>query len=83
MVKTLKNLNLKNINKWGIGVLTGIEGDPTTKFCKPYTLNSEDMLFLAKVEDRIGRIYPDAGRYIVFSGVKDEKSGDDKKNKVV
>ena len=63
---------LKNIRKWGIGMLSGIEGDPTAKFCLPHELNTIDRQLLGQVEDQIADVYPDAGRYIVYSGVKHE-----------
>jgi 2-polyprenyl-3-methyl-5-hydroxy-6-metoxy-1,4-benzoquinol methylase len=73
MTKTLKDMKLKDINKYGVGVLTGIEGDPAAEFCKPHTLGSKERSFMAKVEDEISDRYPDAGRYIVFTGVKNER----------
>lgn len=68
--KTLINMGLTDIQKWGIGILTGIEGDPSAKFCLPHRLNQKDELYLAEVEDKIAKIYHDSGRYVVFSGAK-------------
>lgn len=70
MEKILGKLSLVDINKWGLGILTGIEGDPTAKFCLPHELDQEERIYLAEVEDKIREIYPGSGRYIVFSGVK-------------
>ncbi|MDD5435918.1 MAG: class I SAM-dependent methyltransferase [Candidatus Omnitrophica bacterium] len=66
----LAALDLKDIRRWGIGVLSGIEGDPTGKFCFPHELNGAERETLGQAEDKIAGVYSDAGRYIVYSGVK-------------
>jgi len=69
--KMLRGLKLSSVERYGIGVLSGIEGDPSGQFCRPGILKKEERIFLAQTEDNMGKIYPDAGRYIVFSAVKE------------
>jgi SAM-dependent methyltransferase len=68
--RSLENLSMRGIRRWGIGILTGLEGDPSAKFCVPGELKADEQILMGTVEDTIGPLYSDAGRYIVFSGVK-------------
>ncbi|MFC2158754.1 class I SAM-dependent methyltransferase, partial [Acidobacteriota bacterium] len=68
----LTGLGLTILNHWGIGTLSGIDGDPTSQFCRPVDLKPKERDMVGRVEDDIAQSYYDAGRYIVYSGVKKE-----------
>lgn len=68
----LKN-GFENIQKWGIGILSGIEGDPTAHFSLPACLAEKDRALLGKIEDQYSRTYINSGRYMVFAGKKGGK----------
>ena len=51
----------------GIGPCSGIENDPNDNICRPSDLSVEELKQLAHIEDYYGRMYPNAGRYILFS----------------
>ncbi|MFC1804626.1 class I SAM-dependent methyltransferase [Candidatus Omnitrophota bacterium] len=60
----------KDIKKWSIGMLSGIDGDPTAFFSKPCNLNKKQRSLLGEIEDKHSSVYPSSGRYIVYSGLK-------------
>jgi len=66
----VKICGITNIKEHGIGFMAGIEGDPTALFSKPHELNSETRRLVGKAEDELSDIYADAGRYMVFTGIK-------------
>ena len=66
----LTDMGIKNLKRWGIGILSGIDNDPTSRFCRPADLKTKDRNIMGEVEDHIAQAYFDAGRYIVYAGVK-------------
>ena len=63
----LKN-GFENIEKWGIGILSGIKDDPTSGFSIPCFLSEKERILLGRIEDQYSQIYVNSGRYMVFSG---------------
>lgn len=55
----------KILDQRGIGVCSGILGDPHGILCEPSTLDDEAKKSLMKLELYFGRQIPDAGRYIL------------------
>jgi 2-polyprenyl-3-methyl-5-hydroxy-6-metoxy-1,4-benzoquinol methylase len=49
----------------GIGVCSGIEGDPLAKIAMPNALNADDRKILKNIENFFSNLIPDAGRYIL------------------
>lgn len=70
IINLFKKNRLKNTQRRGIGILSGIKGDPTSLFCLPLSLSETGIKLLGEIEDQYGKIYPDTGRYIVFWGEK-------------
>ncbi|MCX7817483.1 MAG: methyltransferase domain-containing protein [Syntrophales bacterium] len=54
----------------GIGVLSGIEGDPQAIFALPSSLTEKERELLFEMELYVGGSYPENGRYILACGVK-------------
>ena len=59
-----------SIRKWGIGILSGIPGDPTAFFAIPHLLSEKEKKSLADIEDKYSEKYVDTGRYMVFAAQK-------------
>ena len=57
--------NLDLLDLRGIGVCSGIPGDPHYQIAQPSKLNSDEQDCLIAVELELGRNVPDAGRYIL------------------
>lgn len=70
MEEIFRNLGFENINAKGLGILTGIQGDPTALFCRPELLSENEKRIVAEVENTYSSSYPEAGRYIVFWATK-------------
>ena len=66
----LEEIGITKIKEHGIGFMAGIEGDPSALFSKPYELDPETRRLVGKAEDGLSAIYADAGRYMIFTGVK-------------
>ena len=49
----------------GIGVCSGIPGDPHEHICKPSQLDDRERIKLMKLELELGKTVPDGGRYIL------------------
>lgn len=49
----------------GIGVCSGIPGDPHEQICKPSLLDTQEKAKLMELELELGKTVPDAGRYIL------------------
>jgi 2-polyprenyl-3-methyl-5-hydroxy-6-metoxy-1,4-benzoquinol methylase len=69
----LRSFGISNIKCYGIGVASGIEDDPQSKFVRPSVLNDKERRSLLKIELELGQIYPDSGRYILTIGKKGEE----------
>ena len=50
---------------FGVGICSGIAGDPHASIARPSTLNPDDRGTLMDLELELGRRVPDAGRYIL------------------
>lgn len=70
LVDLFERNGFKNIKRTGLGILSGIEGDPTSHFCMPHLLAEKERELLGEIEDRYGKIYPDTGRYVICWGEK-------------
>ena len=66
----LDEVGIAKIKEYGIGFMAGIEGDPSALFSKPYELDPETRRLVGKAEDKLSDVYADAGRYMIFTGVK-------------
>jgi 2-polyprenyl-3-methyl-5-hydroxy-6-metoxy-1,4-benzoquinol methylase len=54
----------------GIGVCSGIEGDPMAKIAVPRELNVNDRKILKNIENTFSTLIPDVGRYILVIASK-------------
>ena len=70
MMRLMDNNGLKDIKTRGIGVLSGIEGDPQSKFAIPSQVDQRDLDLLLNMEIRLGEQFSENARYILVSGVK-------------
>ena len=50
---------------YGIGGCSGIDGDPFSRITMPENLNNDQKDLLGKAEEKIGRMIPDASRYML------------------
>jgi len=69
-MRLMDNNGLKDIKTRGIGVLSGIEGDPQSKFAIPSQVDQRDLDLLLNMEIRLGEQFSENARYILVSGVK-------------
>jgi SAM-dependent methyltransferase len=68
MRSLLENCGLKEITAVGIGVVSGIDGDP--QILQPSMLAEEDQKLLEQIELTLASEYPENGRYILMMGRK-------------
>lgn len=61
---------IRLLNLTGIGVLSGIEGDPQALITRPSNLPQDERKLLFEMELSAGRAYPENGRYILVCGTK-------------
>lgn len=54
----------------GMGLCSGIAGDPLAAVAQPSVLGEADLEALASVETELGAAYPDIGRYVLASAVR-------------
>ncbi|MEW6482578.1 MAG: methyltransferase domain-containing protein [bacterium] len=66
-------LGMKELSIYGIGLISGIEGDPQSLFIQPSKLNEENRKKIFEIEVQLGPIYPDSGRYMLVIGKKGNK----------
>lgn len=59
----------------GIGVCSGIPGDPHDDICQPSQLSDAERIQLMKLELELGKTVPDGGRYILAVARKPETLG--------
>ena len=50
---------------YGIGSCSGIDGDPFSRITMPENLTNDQKDLLGQAEEKIGRMIPDASRYIL------------------
>jgi SAM-dependent methyltransferase len=56
---------LELLDFFGIGICSGIPGDPHAQICRPSTLSEHERKDLMEIELELGRSVPDAGRYML------------------
>ena len=56
---------LELLDFFGIGICSGITGDPHGQICRPSTLSERERKDLMDIELELGRSVPDAGRYML------------------
>ena len=56
---------LEFLGIYGVGVCSGIKGDPHDVICQPSHLTQQEQEVLMKIEIEIGRLNPDLGRYML------------------
>lgn len=70
MIEMLKRNKLTDIELRGIGILSGIMGDPQSKFVVPTKLDKANWELLLKMEMKLSKEFCENGRYILISGIK-------------
>lgn len=70
MMRLMESNGLKDIETRGIGILSGVEGDPQSKFVIPSRVDQRDLDLLLSMEIRLGEQFSDNARYVLVSGVK-------------
>ena len=67
----LKETGFSNVKAAGIGVLSGIKGDPHEFLAEPGKLSGDERIALMELEKKLGETVPDAGRYVLFIATKE------------
>ncbi|VVB88581.1 putative S-adenosylmethionine-dependent methyltransferase [uncultured archaeon] len=70
ILEILFHFRLKDIEFHGIGICSGIEGDPLSSIVEPKNLTSDEQKILFEIETSLSKEYSKAGRYILTSAVK-------------
>jgi SAM-dependent methyltransferase len=65
VVTLLEKAGFADVTCIGIGILSGLAGDPFDHVARPSALTGAERDTLAEIEARWGEIYPDDGRYIL------------------
>jgi len=68
--KIMQTSGFTQIEYKGIGVITGIMGDPQSLFAIPSAFDKKQQALLFEMELYLGDNYPENGRYIFVSGIK-------------
>lgn len=61
----LKEAGFTLLHLYGIGIASGIEGDPLSAIAQPSTLSSTEQFQLMEIETSLAKQYADCGRYIL------------------
>ena len=61
---------LQEIEVNGIGICSGIEGDPYAKIIQPSTLSLDEQSILMEAESSLAQEYAGCGRYLLVSAIK-------------
>jgi ubiquinone biosynthesis O-methyltransferase len=72
MEDLLRGMGVGGIETRGIGVLSGIPGDPQAQFAVPENLNEKEREILYRMEIKMSEEYCRFGRYILLSGVRSD-----------
>lgn len=59
-------------DRFGIGVVSGLEGDPQGALARPALLDDAARTLLAGTEQRLAAAFPDAGRYTLYVARKND-----------
>jgi 2-polyprenyl-3-methyl-5-hydroxy-6-metoxy-1,4-benzoquinol methylase len=70
VVELLSRLGYRNTVCRGIGVFSGIEGDPLETIARPSLLSEKQQSELSDLETQLAEIYADCGRYILAMATK-------------
>lgn len=70
LIEKLSFLRISDIKCYGIGVVSGLQGDPQGLFLRPSLLNERQKEELFAIELNLAPLFPDSGRYILAIGVK-------------
>lgn len=70
IVELLSEIGFRDIICKGIGVCSGIEGDPLETIARPSLLSGNDQLELLDIEIQLAEMYADCGRYILAIATK-------------
>lgn len=70
MIELLSLNGIRDIETNGIGILSGIEGDPQAQFVVPSKINRTYWDLLYQMEIKLSEKYCENARYILISGVK-------------
>lgn len=68
----LTNTGFSGIKFRGIGISSGIEGDPLAMIARPSLLSKGEQQRLMMIETALGEAYADCGRYILAIAIKRE-----------
>ncbi len=74
IVGVLKQAGLSVLEVIGVGVCSGIEGDPHASIAQPGDLSEKARVRLMEAEMALGTVVPDAGRYILVIAQRSESS---------
>ena len=66
------NYGLKLNRTSGVGVFSGIQGDPLSSITRPSQLSKHQQQILTELEESYSDLYPDNGRYILCSLSKEK-----------
>ena len=70
ILELISPFNLKNIEFHGIGICSGIGGDPLSSIVEPQNLTPDEQNILFDIEMTLSTEYSNAGRYVLMSGIK-------------
>lgn len=70
LLEFLQKYHIDKIEMYGIGVVSGIEGDPQSMFAVPSSLKQSEREKLYSIERILSPVYKDYGRYILACGIK-------------
>jgi len=70
IAELLSKIGFRNIICKGIGVCSGIEGDPLVTIARPSLLSEKQQSELFDIETQLATMYADCGRYILATAIK-------------
>lgn len=70
ILELLSQFRLKDVEFHGVGICSGIEGDPLSSIVEPKNLNPDEQEILFEIETTLSKEYSKAGRYVLTSAVK-------------
>jgi len=69
-VAQLENAGFSEVALSGVGLCSGIMGDPFAAIARPSELSSADLRGLAFIEEQLAQSHPDVGRYLLTAAVR-------------
>jgi ubiquinone/menaquinone biosynthesis C-methylase UbiE len=70
ILNILSKYRLKDITFNGIGMCSGITGDPLSQIVEPKNLSDDEQQTLFEIETELSERYAEVGRYILISAIK-------------